>query len=77
MKEQNADFLIHINEDLSTDQIHHLENIIATNTGIQSVCVNNNHRHLMMVDYDPEEISSQTILNCVKNNGLHAQLVGL
>jgi len=76
MNYQNTDFIIHIDEELSTDQIHVIENVIGRDLGIHSVCVNDQHRHLMLVDYDPQEISSKTILNNVVRQGVHAQLVG-
>ncbi len=77
MSYQNADFIIHIDEVLSTNQIHAIENVIGRDFGVHSVCVNDQHRHLMLVDYDPQEISSKTILNNVVRQGVHAELVGL
>lgn len=76
MSYQNADFIIHIDEELSTDQIHVIESVIGRDLGIHSVCVNDQLRHLMLVDYDPQEISSKTILNNVVRQRVHAQLVG-
>ena len=76
MNEQNANFIIHINEALSTEKIHFIENVIGRELGIQSVCVNDQHRHLMLVDYNPREITSKTILNNVVRQGVHAQLIG-
>lgn len=77
MSYQNADFIIHIDEQLSTEQIYDIEHIIGLNTGVHSVCVNDKRQHLMLVEYDPQEISSRSILNNVINQGIHAQLVGL
>ena len=77
MSYQNADFIIHIDEELSTEKIYDIEHIIGLNAGVHSVCVNDKRQHLMLVDYDPHEITSKIILNNVINQGMHAQLVGL
>ncbi|WP_419649688.1 hypothetical protein [Thiolapillus sp.] len=36
-----------------------------------------NARHLMLVDYDPENLVAQELLGRVENRGLHAELIGL
>jgi hypothetical protein len=77
MSYQNADFIIHINENLDPYRICDIEQVVGSDTGVHSVCVNDKHTHLMLIDYDPGEISSKSILNNVINQGVHAQLVGL
>jgi len=72
-----CDVVVHIDEDLSDNRIHQLEKALAYREGVLSACVHENARHLMLVDYDPSDISSVAILDRVTSQGLHAELVGL
>lgn len=72
-----TDILIHINESLDDSHIHDLEKKLSFKNGVYSACVNEKARHLMLVDYDPEAVRASDILMHVKQNGLHAELIGL
>ena len=77
MNQHRTDILIHINENLDDTNIHELEKQISFEPGIYSACVNEKTRHLMLVDYDPDTVHAADILYQVKQNGLHAELIGL
>lgn len=77
MFQHRSDILIHIGENLDDDNIHDLEKQISFRPGIYSACVNEKARHLMLVDYDPDTVHAIDILHQVKQNGLHAELIGL
>lgn len=77
MNQHRTDILIHIGENLDDTNIHELEKQISFEPGIYSACVNEKARHLMLVDYDPDTVHATDILSQVKQNGLHAELVGL
>jgi hypothetical protein len=72
-----SDVLIHIDEDLDDTHIHDLERELSTMDGVYSACVNERARHLMLVDFDPEDIKAAQLLRTVSSHGLHAELVGL
>ena len=72
-----GDIVIHINEDLNDDGIHDLERQLADNQGIYSACMHEKTRHLMVVDYDPDQIHPHNIVQAVRGRGLHAQMLGL
>lgn len=72
-----SDILIHIDEDLDDNDIHDLERELSTMDGVYSACVNERTRHLMLVDFDPEDIKAAQLLRTVSLQGLHAELVGL
>lgn len=72
-----TDVVIHIDEDLADDAIHELERDLSYVPGVYCACVNDRARHLMLVDYDPETVHATDILYQVKQNGLHAELIGL
>jgi hypothetical protein len=77
MNHFRSGILIHIGESLDDNNIHLLEKQISFEPGIYSACVNEKARHLMLVDYDPETVRASEILSQIKQNGLHAELIGL
>ncbi|WP_457667345.1 heavy-metal-associated domain-containing protein [Thiolapillus sp.] len=77
MSDYCTDILIHIDENLDDANIHEIERDISMIDGVYSACVHENARHLMLVDYDPENLVAQELLGQVENHGLHGSLVGL
>ena len=77
MPYNTTDILIHIDETLEDNRIHDLEKTLSFSNGVYSACVNEKARHLMLVDYDPNAVHAIDILHTVKQNGLHAELIGL
>ena len=72
-----ADVVVHIDETLPLDQLKVLENHIHKIGGVVSACNRDNQPHLISVVYDPGQVKSLDILTKVKNEGIHAELVGL
>lgn len=72
----NANVIVHIDESLSDNQLHDLEYGLSEVNGIVSACVHERTPHLMVVDYDPLTLHSQTVLKHFQGNGLHAELIG-
>ncbi|EIJ34185.1 hypothetical protein [Thiothrix nivea] len=77
MNHYDVTVVMHIDEELSDSEIHKLEHDLSFSPGIRSACVNERTRHLMLVDYDPERAYAGDILNSVKHQGYHAELIGL
>jgi len=77
MSQHRTDVVIHIDENLSDDDIHELEADLAQIDGVYSACVNERARHLMLVDYDPEDVAAGMLLDEVHAHGMHAELIGL
>jgi hypothetical protein len=73
----HSDVVVHIDEELDDKRIWEVERQISTEQGIYSACVNDKARHLLLVDYDPRGIHSRAILDQVRRNGLHAELIGM
>ncbi|MEN8213586.1 MAG: heavy-metal-associated domain-containing protein [Pseudomonadota bacterium] len=76
MNTHNAVVIVHIDETLSDDEIHEVEQELATDDGVQAACMHVRTRHLMVVDYDAEQIKSLQLLGRVRSQGLHAALIG-
>lgn len=76
MTEYDANVVVHIDETLTAHEIHEIEKGLSGYNGIISACVHEKTPHLMVVDYDPNTVTSATLLSFVAGNGVHAELVG-
>jgi hypothetical protein len=72
----NGDIVIHIDEALDDRGIHALERALADEPGVYSACMHEKARHLMLVDFDATELRPSTIVQAVRDRGLHAEMVG-
>lgn len=77
MSNHCADVVVHIDEELDDEQIHGLEKDLARFDGIYSACVHEKARHLMLIDFDPEDVDPVMLLDEVEAHGMHAELIGL
>ena len=76
MNEYRANVVIHIDETLDDEQIHDVEKELSFESGVLSTCINEDTRHLMVVDYDPRLTTSGLLLGNVQGRGFHAELIG-
>ncbi|MCG7955701.1 MAG: hypothetical protein JAY91_09280, partial [Candidatus Thiodiazotropha endolucinida] len=76
MIEFDANAVVHINENLSAEEIHNIEKELSGVRGVVSACAHVKTPHLMVVDYDPQSIHSCDLLFYIERNGVHASLVG-
>lgn len=72
----DANVVVHVDEELTDQQIHEMERELAGVPGIVSACVHVRTPHLFVIDYDPRSIHTGQLLQEVKNRHLNAQLVG-
>lgn len=72
-----SDILIHIDDDLDDDSIHRLERELCDRDGVMSACVSDRRRHLMLVDFDPEDVRPSAVIREVRAQGVGAEMVGL
>lgn len=70
-----ADLLIHIDETLDATERVSLEEALRNIEGVIAPRFNRETPHLLLVAYDPQDLKSHNLLNRVKANGYHAQLV--
>ncbi len=71
-----GDIVIHIDESLDDEGIHVLERELSSERGVYSACVHERARHLMLVDFDGSEVRPSSLLQAVRNKGLHAEMIG-
>jgi len=72
----NTATIIHIDESLSDNELESVERELGEYEGVVAACVHEKSRHLMVVDYDPLEVSADNLLHYVQSQGFHAELVG-
>jgi hypothetical protein len=72
-----TDVTVHIDENIDHDARAKIQEKLRGLAGVDSVVSHDDRPHLMMVQYDPQQLSSQAILACVKEQGVHAEMIGL
>ena len=76
MAKYDANVVVHIDENLTNEQIHDIEKQLSSVNGVVSACAHVRTPHLFVIDYDPRSIHTGQLLQKVKNGRLHAQLIG-
>ena len=72
-----VDVTIHIDESLDHDKRATLVEKVRKHEGVIGVGHHDEKPHLMVVEYNPDQTSSKNLLELVKSDGIHAELVGL
>ncbi|HEY5634875.1 MAG TPA: hypothetical protein VIT02_14065 [Burkholderiaceae bacterium] len=74
---QMADVMIHVDESTSHADREALRSELLARDGVMAADYHDDKPHLILVLYDPDEVSSKQLLEVPAARGLHAQLVGL
>jgi hypothetical protein len=69
--------MIHVDESLSADDMHGLEDRLRSDACVVSACTSHEDSHLLLVTYNCDCTSSRNLLDLVRESGVHAELVGL
>jgi len=72
-----VDMMVHVDESIPAEAMHKLEEVVRGDACVVSACTSNDDPHLLMVTYNPECTSSGKVLNLVRAQGVHADLVSL
>jgi len=72
-----ADVTIHVDEGLDTSGLAKLDEAFRQQDGVVSVHADDHRPHLFVLEYNPQRTSSQDLLQVVKAQGMHGELVGL
>ncbi len=75
MLKNTVKVVLHIDEELKSNEISQLEGKLNMANGVINAHVNQRKHHLMLVDYQPNEVSSLQILQQVSRQGVHAELI--
>ena len=77
MSNTMVDVMLHIDESLNHEALESIRDDILSLDGVMAASYHDDKSHLMIVEYDPDSISSSAFLTVVKGQGAHAELVGL
>jgi len=69
------DIVLHINEDLDAQDKQRVEQAMRQASGIGYAAFDRYRRHLLIIGYNPERTDSTKILELVRQQQLHPQLV--
>lgn len=72
-----SDFIIHIDESLTTEQMSSLADAVREHSCVISAGSASRTPHMMLVAYDPDCGRSNEILHHVHRQGFHASSIGL
>lgn len=72
-----VDVMLHIDEDITRNERESLRDRVLARDGVMAAAYHDKTPHLLVVEYDPDVLSSKAILDIVETAGVHAELVGL
>ena len=71
------DVTLHIDEETSHNEREDLRDIFLSKKGVMTADCRDERPHLMIVGYDPQDVTSMELLATVKSCGYHAELIGM
>ena len=74
---QMADVVIHVDETIDHDRRTAIADMVRNHAGVVGVAHHDEKPHLLIVEYDPDAVTSRTLLDVVTAQGVHAELIGL
>ena len=77
MERKMADVMLHLGENTTHDQREALRDRLLELDGVMAAAVHDEKPHLLVVEYDPDALHAQRLIEIAKERGLHAELVGL
>lgn len=72
-----TDVTIHIDETIDHERRTEIADTIRAHKGVMAVAHHDEKPHLMIIEYDPDTVTSQELLQIVLDQGVHAELIGL
>lgn len=71
------DVTLHIDEETTHTEREKLRDAFFRKNGVLTADIRDEKPHLMIVGFDPEEITSAELLKTVKRNGYHAEMIAM
>ncbi|MDX9994420.1 MAG: hypothetical protein RBS28_03780 [Rhodocyclaceae bacterium] len=72
-----ADVLVHVNENMDEAALRNIEQDIRKDIGVISVGHRSGQTHILMVVYDSGATRAAKLLQPLRAQGLHVQVIGL
>ena len=77
METKMVDITLHIDETLPAAERERFRDKILKLNGVMAADLHEDKPHLMVIEYDPDRINSAKSLETAKQQGVHAELIGL
>jgi hypothetical protein len=71
-----ADVIIHVNESVAHERRVEIADAIRGHGGVMGVAHHDEKPHLLIVQFDPDQVHAKELLQVALDQGVHAQLVG-
>lgn len=72
-----ADVTMHIDETIDHERRTKIADTIRAHKGVMAVAHHDEKPHLMIIEYNPDAVTSHELLQFVLDQGVHAELIGL
>jgi len=72
-----VDVTVHIDETLDSMLRGQIADRLRTIKGVMNASIREKTPHLMVVEFDPEQLGTRDILDAVTGSGVRAELIGL
>ena len=72
-----VDVTIHIDETVHRERRTQIADMVRAHKGVMGVAHHDETPHLLIVEYDPDTVNSQELLQTVLEQGVHAELIGM
>lgn len=77
MKISNSNVIVYVKRPVDREQTRAISESISALHGVVNAQSSRRAQNMICVDYEPWIIDSQHILQCVRNQGVKARLVGM
>jgi hypothetical protein len=72
-----VDITVHIDEAIDHERRTQIADTVRAHKGVMAVAHHDEKSHLMIIEYDPDTVTSRELLQVTLDQGVHAQLIGL
>jgi hypothetical protein len=77
MSNTMLDVILHIDEETTHEEREDLRDVFLGKRGVMTADSRDDRPHLMIVGFDPENISTSELLATAKNRGYHTELIAM
>ena len=72
-----VDITLHIDEETSHDEREGLRDKLLNMPGVMAASCRDKHRHLMIIEYDPDTVNPKEFVIAAGDRGFHSELIGM
>ena len=77
MSDKMVDITMHIDEETSNEDREYLQDTLLDMPGVMAASCRDKHRHLMVIEYDPDSINPKEFVVAAEHQGYHSELIGM